>query len=309
MKMPKLLHPGDLVAITAASGPCDPAKLAIGVKIIENLGLKVQVMPSCYARHDYLAGTDALRLSNLHEAFAAKEVCAIFMARGGYGAARLLPHLNYALIRQNPKPLIGFSDVTALHIAINQNCGLITFHGPMPATAFEPDALTIASLCNNIFASSTTPLHPPPTTTIVSGKAEGILTGGNLSVIAASLGTPYEIKTRGRILFLEEIQESPYRVDRLLLQLQQAGKLNDAAGIILGDFSPETLETLSTAIKEIIIPENKPTIANLPCGHTTPNITLPLGGWAKINAEASMESAHQLEIHAHPEILGVHKQS
>jgi len=289
MTTPNPLKPGDLVAITAASGYCDPVKLKAGIQTIESYGLKTRTMPSCHARHDYLAGTDSQRLHDLHTAFASKEVQAIFMARGGYGSARLLPHLDYELIRKNPKILIGFSDVTALHIAINQICNLITFHGPMPATSDF-------YICNNLFTGDFTAAHKA--TALVPGNASGILTGGNLSLIAASLGTPYEIKTLRRVLFIEETQEPPYRVDRLFLQLKQAGKFRDAVGIILGDFSPETTETLKIAINELIIPEGKPTLCGLPCGHTTPNITLPMGGWAKI----STESAHQLEIRIHPEI-------
>ncbi|MCL2217416.1 MAG: LD-carboxypeptidase [Defluviitaleaceae bacterium] len=311
MKMPKLLHRGDLVAITAASGPCAPAKLEAGVRLLESLGLKVRLMPSCHAGRDYLAGTDARRLEDLHENFASKEVRGIFMARGGYGSARLLPYLDYSLISRNPKIFVGYSDVTALHIALNQICKLITFHGPMPAADFgtgEPDPITLSSLRDNLFAggqgvcqgdlSSASLLK-----TIVPGNASGILTGGNLSLLAASLGTPYEIKTRGRVLFMEETQEPPYRVDRLFLQLKQAGKFREAAGIVLGDFSPETPESLKIAIEELIIPENKPTISGLSCGHTTPNMTLPLGGWARI----STESSHQLEIRARPGTSSGHR--
>jgi len=298
MKVPNRLQKGDIVAITAASGYCDGAKLENGVRILESLGLKVKIMPSCHTRHDYLAGTDTERLADLHEAFGSKEIRAIFLARGGYGAARLLPYLDYHFICKNPKIFIGFSDVTALHIAINQFCRIITYHGPMPATSFNnTDTMTLESLYTNLFESK--PIIAPPTKTLVPGRVTGMLTGGNLSIIAASLGTPYEIKTRGRILFLEETNEPPYRVDRLFLQLKQAGKFQDASGIVIGDFSPETSETLKTSIEELIIPEGKPTIYGLPCGHTTPNITLALGSLAKITAEDTMESTHQLEIHVH----------
>ena len=257
------LKKGDTVAITATSGICHAEKLSQGIQTLESRGLNVRVMESCYASHgEYLAGEDDLRLRNLHTAFADNNIKAIFAARGGYGAARLLPYLNYRLIRRNAKIFTGFSDVTALHIALNQRCNLPTYHGSMPATdfSFSPTMGII-----------------PAATSLYPGKATGILTGGNLSVIASTLGTPYEIKTRGRILFLEETEEPPYRVDRLLLQLKLAGKLREAAGIAFGDFSPESLETLHIAIQELVLTERKPTIWGLSCGHTSPNYTLPLG--------------------------------
>jgi len=279
MIVPKLLHKGDTVAITTASGPCSTERLRRGIKVIEAMGLNVRVMESCYAMHGgYLAGYDPLRLQDLHTAFADPNIKGIIMARGGYGAARLLPYLNYDMIRQNPKVFVGYSDVTALHTVFNQICGFATFHGPMVASCFnnEPHPVSLASFKQAIFEGiPTAPLSPLKT--LVPGHATGILTGGNLSVIASLIGTPYEIKTRGRILFLEDIQEEPYRVDRLLLQLKLAGKLSDAAGIVLGDFTPETVETLHVAINELVVPEGIPTMYGLDCGHTSPNITLMLG--------------------------------
>jgi len=286
LTLPALLTKGDTVAITAASMPCTHSKLEIGIEKIQDMGLKVQVMDSCYAAHNYLAGLDALRLHDLHAAFADKNIKGIFMARGGYGAARLLPHLNYELIRQNPKIFVGFSDVTALHIALNQFGNLATYHGPMPASCFaseELHPLTLSSFTGAVFLNKFGRFSAG-LQTLCPGHASGILTGGNLSVIASTLGTPYEIKTRGRILFLEEVQEPPYRVDRLLLQLKLAGKLSDAAGIAFGDFSPESLDTLGTAINELILPEKKPTIWGMPSGHTSPNFTIPLGMIASITA-------------------------
>ncbi|MCL1787656.1 MAG: LD-carboxypeptidase [Defluviitaleaceae bacterium] len=271
------LQKGDTIAITATAGICNPKKLAQGVQRLKDMGLKVQVMESCRAAHgEYLAGTDSLRLDNLHTAFADPQIKAVFAARGGYGTGRLLPYLDYALIRQNPKIFVGYSDVTALHIVLNQRCGLPTFHGDMPGTGFTTAPLTFAQTI-------------PATGCLYPGVATGLLVGGNLSVVASTLGTPYEINTRGRILFLEETQEPPYRVDRLLLQLKLAGKLDDAAGLAFGDMGipgdmgtldgprPESLGPLALAIQELVLPAQKPTLWGLPCGHTSPNVTLPLG--------------------------------
>ena len=299
MIKPKPLTPGDTVAILATSGPCNPEKLTKGINTIKSMGLVPIVMDSCYHQHGgYLAGEDWLRLKNIHTAFAMPKVCGIFAARGGYGAARLLPKLDYELITNNPKIFVGYSDVTALHIALNQRCKLITYHGPMPAADFgcEVNPYTLNSLKQMIFSddiaipsqlnNSSTSLDKP-LITIVPGHATGPLIGGNLSILASLIGTPYEPDTRGCILFLEETNEPPYIIDRLLLQLKQSGKLKDAAGIILGDFSPESYESLYIPINELITTEGKPTIAGLVCGHTSPTLTLPLGHVVELDASSA----------------------
>ena len=298
MIKPKPLTPGDTVAILATSGPCNPEKLAKGIQTIKSMGLVPMVMDSCYSQHGYyLAGEDSLRLNDLHAAFAMPEVRGIFAARGGYGAARLLPKLDYELICKNPKIFIGYSDVTAIHVVLNKRCKLITFHGPMPAADFgrEINPYTLNSLRQMIFSNDATisfqtgPDSSPinkPLTTIVPGRATGPLMGGNLSILASLIGTPYEPDTRGCILFLEETNEPPYSIDRLLLQLKQSSKFKDAAGIILGDFSPNTPESLHMPISELIATENKPTVAGLACGHTSPTLTLPLGQVVELNTSS-----------------------
>jgi len=275
------LYPGDKVAILATSGPVNPEKLILGVDIIKDMGFVPHVMESCFLRHDYLAGNDDARLRDLHIAFAAPDVRGIFVARGGYGAARLLPYIDYTMIRRNPKVFLGYSDVTALHIAITQICGFVTFHGPMVAVDFGMCDITMKSLVDAVCGQ---PTATPKLTTIVPGYANATLTGGNLTLLAASLGTAFEIDTSGRILFIEDISEDPYRIDRMLLQLKQAGKFSDAVGILLGDFTPQTLENLHICINELIIPEGKPTMAGQPSGHCLPNLTLPLGLPFEFNA-------------------------
>ncbi|MCL2378540.1 MAG: LD-carboxypeptidase [Defluviitaleaceae bacterium] len=346
MRIPELLRSGDTVAILATSGPCDSGRLAAGVEAVKHMGLRPRVMESCRVRHGYLAGPDNFRIRDLHTAFADPRVRGIFVARGGYGAARLLGRLDYDLIRANPKVFVGYSDVTALHVVFNQICEFATFHGPMPVSDFyggcepftleafknmvfaTPDRLGTADggFCANgtksminsparaenrersnvfsatgrtdfeLFRSGDNYVSPSakflqnpsscPLQTIFPGQAWGPLVGGNLCILAASMGTPYELDTRGRILFLEETGEDPYRVDRMLLQLKQAKKFSQAAGIILGDFSPQTLETLHISINELIAAEKKPTLAGLACGHTSPSLTLPLGQNIMLDATA-----------------------
>ena len=287
MIYPPLLQKGDTVAVAAASGSCtNMAHLTQGVKTLEAWGLNVRVMASCYASHGtYLAGSDRLRANDLHHAFADPTIRGIIMARGGYGAARLLPLLDYDLIRKNPKVFVGFSDVTALHTAFNQICNMATFHGPMVASCLGKENVhpfTLAALRQGIMGDTTPqraaalPLQylGAPNTPL---SIKGVLTGGNLSVITSLLGTPYAIQPKKRLLFLEETNEPPYRVDRMFIQLKLSGKLREAAAIILGDFSPESQHTLEIAIREVILPEGVPTFAGLPCGHTAANATLNLG--------------------------------
>ena len=287
MNMPCLLNPKETVALIATSGPCDSKRLQHAVKQIEKLDLNPVVFESCRKKYGYLSGTDHTRLSDLHEAFLSRDVRGIFVLRGGYGAGRLLPHIDYEMIKQNPKIFVGFSDVTALHIVLNQFCNLVTFHGPMPGV--DTDYISWNWLKSMIMSAHTPVsiiLNPKdlPAVTVLPGITKGVLTGGNLSLLTASLGTPYEVSTKGRILFIEEINEDPYKIDRMFLQLKLAGKFRDAAGFILGSFAPNDMDSLSVAIKELILPEGKPTLAGLACGHTTPNLTLPLGREVILNA-------------------------
>lgn len=314
MNIPKPLQKGDTVAITAASGVVNAHDLAKGILAIKNLGLNVHVSESCLARHpycNYLAGSCALRAAELQKAFENRDIHGIFMARGGYGAGQILPLLNYENIAKNPKVFVGYSDVTALHIALNQKCNMQTFHGPMVASCFGKDNMhkeTLQSFVDMVFgnaaaidllgnSSKRTKMRPGseifssafldfqgnlmeyPLKVLSPGNVTGILTGGNLTVVASTIGTPYEIDTRGCILFLEDIDEPLYKIDRLLLQLKLAGKLEQAAGFIFGDFSPISCEALRPVISEYIRigQQKKPALWGLSAGHVSPNFTLPLG--------------------------------
>jgi muramoyltetrapeptide carboxypeptidase len=292
MIWPRPLKKGDTVAMLAPSGPCNPTRLNPAVKALEDFEIHCLVMDSCYRQRDYLAGSDAERVSDLHHAFANPSVKGIFAARGGYGAQRLLPLLDYGLVRRHPKCFVGYSDVTALHSVFNGICGFVTFHAPMPLTDLcrEPDGFSLHSLKYSLFGEPVLPyplLNPRnnPLVCLFPGQAKGRLTGGNLSLLAASLGTAYEIDTFETILFIEEINEEPYKIDRMFLQLKLAGKFRDCSGIILGRFSPVTLPGMEMAVNELLIPEGKPVLGNFCCGHGLPSHTLPLG--AEVFMDAS----------------------
>lgn len=297
MLRPAPLKKGDKVGYIAPAGPIVKERLEGAIKALECLGLKVVLGKNCTLDHGYLAGKDNLRADDINEMFQNKDIKAVYALRGGYGCARLLDKINFAAIRKNPKALFGYSDITMLHIAINQRCNLITYHAPMPATELYKgaDKFTLNSLKKMIFSNDIKGnLYNPRNKkikSIVEGKAYGKLTGGNLSIICSSLGTDNEIDTKNKILFIEEIAEEPYKIDRMLLQLIQAGKINDCAGIIFGYFSsceaskPQQSLTIYQVIKELIKPFGKPVIAGVACGHSLPSLTLPLGAEVLIDSK------------------------
>lgn len=297
MIRPKPLKKGDTVAIIAPASPADKNLIDSCINSLENLGLNVVVGKSCTSEYGFLSGTDDIRANDINSMFANKSINGIFAIRGGYGCARLLNLIDFNLIKKNPKVFIGYSDITALHIAINQKSKLITYHGPMVSTElikgldeYSFNYYKKFLFCNDNMIELCNPIENP-IKTINPGVAEGKLIGGNLSLICSSLGTKYEINTKNKILFLEEVGEVPYKVDRMLTHLKQSGKLKDANGIILGAFTdcvaPKDKKSLSLddIFNEIILPLKKPTIYNLACGHCLPTLTLPLG--AKIRLDAN----------------------
>ncbi|HAF60251.1 MAG TPA: LD-carboxypeptidase [Clostridiales bacterium UBA9856] len=297
MIKPRPLRPGDPVALIAPSSPVSEEKIELSIQSIRFLGLEPIVFPSCFMKNGYLSGRDEARTKDVNDAFADPDIRGIFCVRGGYGATRILPMLDYESIRRNPKFFAGYSDITALHIVFNKLCGFITYHAPMPSRGYAAlDPFTLNSLFNAVFAGAQPGKveNPPEESieTICPGIARGEITGGNLSVMTAALGSPYEIDTREKILFIEEVDELPYRIDRSLTALKLAGKLEAAAGIILGTFSdmpeedvdPADTLSLSQIFDQIIRPLDIPTVYNLRSGHIYPQIVIPMGMRAELNA-------------------------
>ncbi|WP_026477607.1 S66 peptidase family protein [Alkaliphilus transvaalensis] len=289
MLKPKALKKGDTIGITATSSPTTEEKVRAAKTRLEEMGFRVKVAESCFSKHGYLAGNDQLRADNLNEMFADQGIDGIICLRGGYGAPKILDKVDFQLIKANPKIFMGYSDITALHMAMNQISGLVTFHGPMAASdiAGGLDDFSRYEFLKAITEPQPMGLIPNPENikveTLVEGRAEGVIIGGNLALISATMGTPYEINTKGKIILLEEIGEEPYSVDRMLTQMALAGKFDDAAGIILGDWNDcqpkkhdESL-SLMEVFQEIILPYGKPTIFNLKAGHCHPKVTIPFG--------------------------------
>ncbi len=294
---PKLLRYGDVIGIIAPASPVSEEKIEEAMDILRSLGYRVKLGKSARKEYGYLAGNDQERAGDFEQMFLDSEVKAIFCLRGGYGSSRLLDKIDYEKIRCHPKIFVGYSDITALHTAIHQFTGLITFHGPMAAEladrSNEQSLLTLQAMCsgdrqtccyqgNERFSQ------------IVPGTADGALTGGNLSLLCHMLGTPFEIDTRDKILFIEEVDEEVYRIDRMLTQLRLAGKLDQAKGIILTDFrlpNPGTdkpVISLREMIHDLLAPLKIPCFYGLSAGHCRPNFTLPIGARARMDASQGM---------------------
>lgn len=301
MIVPEPLKKGDRVALIAPSSPASEEKFLISLQSLKFLGFDPVPFPCCRVRNGYLAGSDAARAKDVNDAFADPLISGIFCMRGGYGTTRILPLLDYETIKQNPKFFAGYSDITALHIVFNRRCGLVTYHAPMPSTGYHLlDHFSLESLKSSVFNfCNTGRIFNPPEEKIITlnpGIVSGAITGGNLSVMAAALGSPYEVDTKGKILFIEDVGDALYRIDRNLTALKLAGKLKEATGIILGVFSDIPAEddigsrgiSLQHIFDQLITPLGKPTISNFRSGHIYPQITIPMGIGARLDATAGI---------------------
>ncbi|NKZ04063.1 LD-carboxypeptidase [Actinomadura latina] len=317
------LRPGDRVAVIAPSGPAEPARLEAGCAALRGLGLdavvgkhaldRVNLGAPGPVREDWhrLAGSDADRAADLQEAWCDPRVRGVVCARGGYGATRVLDHLDWDVLSAAteasaaPAVLHGSSDITALHAAFGTRLGVTTSFGPMPAGLLaedEPDGGTLAALRAALFGG---PLILPGTRALRPGRAEGPLTGGTLSLLAALLGTPYAPPpAEGRIVFLEDVTEAPYRIDRMLVQLLQAGWFDGAVGVALGSWrdcgDPAELDSVFTAR---LGPLGVPVLAGVPAGHGPRQLTLELGAPAVLTASPHDPSTHRPSPHdPHPAV-------
>jgi muramoyltetrapeptide carboxypeptidase len=257
------------------------------------LGLEPVLFPSARSRHRYLAGSDQERLADMQAALDDPSIDAVWALRGGYGSLRILPRLDLSRQLRAPIPFIGFSDNTSLHVR-HQELGVISFHGPHPGADFPPE--TEQSFRSVLFATEPPGALPsragdPKPRTLVGGCVEGPLVGGNLAVLAAMCGTPEAMSARGRVLFLEDVGEAAYRVDRMLLQLERSGSLEGALGLAFGRFSEapdDDKHPVVEALIELAERLHLPAVANLPFGHVEHNCTLPVGARARLDADAAV---------------------
>lgn len=290
MTYPEVLRYHNKIGLIAPAGDISPERVTKAVHELEEMGFRPVVGKHVHKKVRYFAGTDEERARDVNEMFEDPEIKGIICLRGGYGSGRILPYLNLAKIKANPKFFLGYSDVTLLHLFLNQQAELITFHGPMAGVELideQTDIKTLISLEKHLFFNQAAPtLQSRGVKTLVKGDFSGQLVGGNLTSVVSSLGTPYEIQTAGKVLFLEEVGEASYRIDRLLTQLQQNKKLEKLQGIVLGHFTQVGDEYLEEVFQDIMGNLNTPCIHNYPAGHALPNYTLPMGEVVHYKAQA-----------------------
>ncbi|HSJ37984.1 MAG TPA: LD-carboxypeptidase [Planococcus sp. (in: firmicutes)] len=293
--LPKRLKKGDTVGVIAPSSPPKQEHLEKALPFLEELGLKVKMGKSVKAKYGYLAGDDDARLADLHEMFEDPEVAGIICAGGGYGAARYADRIDYAMIKDNPKVFWGYSDITFLHTAIGEYSDLVTFHGPMLASDVGKD--TFHERSGRMFGQLFSPFELfyseeiSQLTTLRGGVAEGELVGGNLSLMRSAIGTKYELDVKGKILLIEDINETPYQVDEMLNHLKMARKLEQVAGIVVGDFKnadpkkPEESLSLDHVLGHYLGNLNVPVVKGFKIGHCEPHFSVPLGAKARLDAD------------------------
>jgi len=300
---PKALKKGDTIGLITPGSFIDDGELQKAIHNVESLGFKVKLSENIRKKRGYTAGTRQERIKDLHTMFADDSVDGIWAARGGYGCSGLLPLIDFDLIKNNPKVFIGYSDITVLHLAISQKTGLVTFHGPVASSDFTNyakkyffDMITFTAIPPKVYPSKNNDEIGKGSVFYKSkvynkGVAEGRLIGGNLSLVSAMLGTDWEINFKDKLLFLEDVGEAPYRIDRMLIQLDQCEDLNDAKGILLGVYedckkpkdapSLELDQMFADNLKDVDVPA----AYGFSFGHIKDQFTLPYGIKARMNAE------------------------
>lgn len=301
--LPPPLRKGDTVGMVSPSAASDDTfNYELGKEVMEALGLRVKMGAHVASRRGHLAGTDAERAGDLNAMFADDEVKAIICMRGGSGAARILPMIDYAMVRKHPKILLGFSDITALHCALQAKTGLVTFHGPMGTSSWN--RFNVAQFQRVFFdralvefrnaddAGDELVQRKNRTVTLRGGKARGQLVGGNLTVLTALAGTPYMPDFKDKILFLEDVSEAPYRIDRMLSTLKLMGALDQISGFIWGECSDCNPGngygslTMEQVLNDYILPLNIPAYRGAMIGHIREQFIVPVGGEAELDADA-----------------------
>jgi muramoyltetrapeptide carboxypeptidase len=282
VRRPARLKAGDRVAVVAPAGPIQVERLEIGLKYLRDWGLEVEVMPSVLGQHDklrYLASEDTARAADLRTAWLEPDFKAVFCGRGGYGVQRTLEHLDLDELAAVEKILVGFSDITALHEVLNAR-GLVTIHGPMAAAVEQLEADQGRDRLRDLLftpESVTDLLAPIGARSVVPGTAEGRLLGGNLALLAASIGTPTFAQPAG-IVVLEDVGEQSYRIDRLLTQLLRSGWFDQVSGLVIGDFTDsDDTDLVADVICERLVPLGVPMLQGAAIGHAAVNLAVPLG--------------------------------
>lgn len=292
MMIPPYLKKGSVIGITCPAGYVSQERVAYAAQWLQEHGFQVKIGATVGSEYFYFSGDDDLRLKDLQDMMDDPGTDAILMGRGGYGVSRIIDRLDFTYFKQHPKWICGFSDITVLHSHIQAQYGIATLHSPM-CSAFKPATAATSHIQNFLMAITGAPLHYeiPASSFNRMGTAAGILTGGNLAILAHLTGSVSEADTRGKILFIEDIGEHLYNVDRLLMNLKRAGKLDHLAALIVGSFTDlqDTERPFGQTIEEIIWDKVKeydyPVCFHFPCGHQEENYTLTLGARHKLSVD------------------------
>lgn len=313
---PPALKQGSTIGIVAPASGVDGGDVSGAVATLKRIGFNVKTGQHLSKGFGYLAATDEKRAAEFMKFIRDPEVDCVMAVRGGYGVMRILPMLNFDEIRANPKVIIGYSDITALVNSVYLKSGLIGFHGPVATSSFDPYSLdsfrrvVMAANPAGEFSESTefhgSRFSEAQASTVVPGKAQGRLVGGNLSIVSDMMGTPYEVPMEGNILFLEEVAEEPYRVDRMLTQLRLSGKLEKCAGVAFGRFTKceaprrggefQVSLSLEQVIRGALEPLKIPTVYGLSIGHITAKLTVPVGALATLDADAKTITINEAAV-------------
>ncbi|MER1999935.1 MAG: LD-carboxypeptidase [Lysinibacillus sp.] len=287
---PQRLQAGDTVGLVTLSSALKMEQLQVKIDFVESLGLNYKLGKTIGVPEGMLSGTDEERVQDLHDFIADPNIKAVFCVRGGYGIGRLMDKIDYPLLELNPKIIVGFSDVTVLHIVANEYSNLVTFHGPMLSDKETPLDELSARMYQQLFQPIEVQYSEriAPLTTLSEGFVRGELTGGNLNRLVGTLGTTFEIDVTGKIVLLEDIGESIERIDHMMNQLRLSKKLERAVGFAIGSFTNlgenETYEDVLDVMRHYLCPYNKPVLAGFQIGHCVPNIMVPIGVDALLDA-------------------------
>lgn len=286
---PKRLKPGDTLAVVAPSSPFDRELFDKGLNRIEGAGFSVVLAEGIFDRTGYLAGTDEKRADQIHRFFEDPDISGVICARGGYGSLRLLSLIDFERIRRHPKAFVGFSDASVLLTALYRRSGLVCFHGPMVTTIGRGAAGSTEALFAALTGEGRIRLRSESGETIRPGKAAGPVCGGNLTVLCHLIGTPFAPVFGGHILFLEDVGEPPYRIDRMLTQMQLAGALQGVRGVVLGDFKDcGDPDHIGRIVAQAFSDARIPILAGIAAGHGDRNMTLPIGPLALLDADGGV---------------------
>jgi len=291
MIKPRGIRQDGVVGVVAPAGTVCEEELNKGVLRLEGLGWKVRLGASVLRRNRYLAGSDAQRVADLHQMFSDPEVDAVICARGGSGTARLIPLLDRERLAAHPKIFIGCSDITTILLYLHVCLGQVVFHGPMVAPNFGRDtSAKMEEVLLGLCSGQSLSLSEPGIRVLRTGRAEGSLVGGCLTLLCTSIGTPFEVPTEDRILFIEDVDEAPYKVDRMMSYLKSLGKFDRVRGIVFGEmvrchFPDGSSDRLEDVLMEILAGYEIPILFGFPSGHGPLNLPLPFGVPVRLDTE------------------------